>query len=320
MPVKTVLGVDISKRKFDVFLIATGKSLPGKFDNTLSGFKQLRKWLRSNKAKQVHACIEATGPYGDELCHFLYKEGHLVSLVNPLRVKRHGESDLMRNKTDESCARLIADFCLKKKTSLWEPPSKEVAYLQSLTRRIDSLENMRQMESNRLESAPKQVSASIKRIITMIDKEIKELEELIKRHFDDHPDLKHKKDLLESIPGIGEKTAKMLLSEIQFERFESARQVAAQAGITPFRRQSGTTVDKTSVSKIGNKRIRRALYLPAMTAARHNEIVKEFNERLKRNGKSGKQRVCASIRKLLHIAFGVIKNDRPFDPNIGQFA
>ena len=317
---KTVLGIDISKLTFDVFLMSGSKAQSGKFDNSVSGFKKLKKWLLSNKAEQVHACMEATGIYGDKLCYFLHKEGHLVSVVNPYRVKCHGESDLRRNKTDKADAKLIADFCLTKKTSLWEPPSEEVLYLQSLTRRIDSLEKMRQMESNRLEAAPKQVKTSIGRIIATIDEEIKELEELIKQHFEDHPDLKHKKDLLESIPGIGEKTAQLLLSEIQFERFDSARQVAAQAGITPYREQSGTTLDRTRVSKIGNRRIRRALYFPAIVATKHNPTIIDFAARLNQNGKTNKQIVCAAIRKLLHIAFGVIKNNRPFDPNIGQFA
>jgi transposase len=317
---KTVLGIDVSKQSFDVFLMSGSKTQSGKFNNSSAGFKQLRKWLRSNKINQVHACLEATGRYGDKLCHFLHKEGHLVSVVNPLRIKRHRESDLIRNKTDPVDARLIADFCMNKKTSLWAPPSEEVQYLQSLTRRIENLEKMRRMESNRLEAAPEQVRTSVERIIATIDEEIQELEKLIKQHFDDHPDLKHKKDLLESIPGIGEKTAQLLLSEIQFERFNSAKQVAAQAGITPYREQSGTTVDRTRISRIGNSRIRRALYFPAMTATKYNTVIKLFTERLKLNGKTNKQIVCAAIRKLLHIAFGVIKNNRPFDPNIAQFA
>lgn len=320
MSEKAVLGIDVSKSTFDVFLVNGEEALAGEFANSAAGYKQLKKWLKSRKVRQVHACMEATGKYGEKLCHFLHKEGHLVSVVNPVRVKRHGESDLRRNKTDKADARLIADFCLKKKVGLWEPPSEEVLYLQSLTRRIDSLEKMRRMESNRLETAPGQIKGSIERIISSIDEEIKELEQLIKKHFDDHPDLKHKKDLLESIPGIGEKTAQLLISEIRFESFESARQVAAQAGVTPFREQSGTTLNKTRLSKIGNPRIRNALYFPAMTATRHNETIRLFAERLRRNGLKPKQIVCAAIRKLLHIAFGVIKNNRPFDPNFGQFA
>ncbi|MCO6510034.1 MAG: IS110 family transposase [Aridibacter famidurans] len=320
MAEKAVLGIDISKATFDVFLKAGDESHAGQFDNSVAGFKQLKKWLRTRKAGRVHACMEATGAYGVKLCNFLYDEGHEVSVVNPLRVKRYGESDLRRNRTDNTDARLIADFCLNMKTSLWEPPSEEVLCLQSLTRRIESLQKMRLMESNRMDTAPEQVKGSIARIISSIDREIKEVEKLIKKHFDDHPDLRHKKDLLESIPGIGEKSARLLLSEILFERFESAKQVAAQAGLTPSREQSGTTLDKTRISKIGNPRIRRALLFPAMAAIKHNAVVSSFAARLERNGLTPMQVVCASKRKLLHIAFGVIKNDRPFDPNFAQVA
>ena len=320
MTQKAVLGIDISKSAFDVCLVVGDEAQAGKFDNSATGYKQLKKWLKSRKVRQVHACLEATGPYTEKLCYFLHKEGHLVSVVNPLRVKRHGESDLRRNKTDKTDARLIADFCLKKKTGLWEPPSEEVLYLQSLTRRIDSLEKMRRMEMNRLEAAPDLVRSSIERMISSFDEEIKELEGQIRKHFDDHPDLKHKKDLLESIPGIGEKTAQLLLSEIRFESYESARQVAAQAGVTPFREQSGKTLNKTRLSRIGNPRLRNALYFPAMTATRYNETIRLFAERLRSNGLKPKQIVCAAIRKLLHIAFGVIKNNRPYDPNFEQFA
>lgn len=320
MSVRSVLGIDVSKKTLDVFLMSGSKAEAGKFVNSAKGFKQLIKWLQSYGIKQVHACMEATGSYGKKLCYFLHESGHLVSVVNPLRVKRYGQSDLRRNRTDKSDAKLIADFCLTKKTSLWEPPSAEVQALQALTRRIESLEKMRQMESNRLEAAPKQVRTSIKRIIANFDKEIKQIEKLIKKHFDDHPDLKHKKELLESIKGIGDKTAKLLLSEIQFERFDSARQVAAQAGVTPSREQSGTSVNKTKLSKIGNHRLRRALYFPAVSAIQHNQIIKPFAKRLEQNGKANMQIICAAKRKLLHIAFGVIKNNRPFDPNMAQFA
>lgn len=320
MTEKAVLGIDISKSTFDVFLKSGDESQTGRFDNTATGYKQLKKWLKSRKAGRVHACMEATGPYGVKLCHFLHDEGHEVSVVNPLRIKRYGESDLRRNKTDKTDARLIADFCMNKKTAPWEPPSEEVLYLQSLTRRIESLEKMRRMETNRLETAPDPVKGSIERIIASIDQEIKEVEKLIKKHFNDHPDLRHRKDLLESIPGIGEKSSRVLLSELFFDRFESPRQVAAQAGLNPSREQSGTTLNKTKLSKVGNPRIRNVLLMPAMTAIKYNAVVRSFAKRLKRNGLTDMQIVCAAERKLLHIAFGVIKNDRPFDPNFAQAA
>lgn len=311
-----MLGIDVSKRKLDVALMINQKILTKRFDNSLKGFKLLQGWLLSLHLKEVRVCLEATGVYGEKVTDFLYEKGHQVSVVNPLRIKKYAESKLERNKTDKADARIIADFCRTQDPKLWVPPSEEVKHLQSLTRRIEALEQMSVMEKNRLDSAPKQVHSSIKRIIKSLEKEIDEVKKLIKKHFDNHPGLKEQKDLLETIPGIGEKTANMLLSEFEFARYDKARQIAAQAGVTPKRRQSGTSLNTTNLSRLGNSRVRKALFLPAMVAKQHNKIVKEFAKRLEKNGKSKMQIICASMRKLLHIAFGVLKHKRPFDPNL----
>ena len=121
---------------------------------------------------------------------------------------------------------------------------------------------------------------------------------------------------MQTIPGIGARTANLLLSEVEFDRYDSARAIAAQAGVTPRKKQSGTSLKQTSLSKLGNARIRRALYFPAIVARQHNEIVKEFAKRLKKNGKTPMQIVCAAMRKLLHIAFGVLKHKRAFDASL----
>jgi len=172
------------------------------------------------------------------------------------------------------------------------------------------------MERNRFDVSPQQTQASIKRMMTTFEQEIKELEKQIKEHLGNHPDLKEQSELLQTIPGIGEKTANLLLSEVEFECYDSARQVAAQAGLTPKKSQSGTSLNSTNLSKLGNRRIRKGLYFPAIVAAQYNEIVKEFARRLAENGKTSMQIICASMRKLLHIAFGVLKNKCPFDANL----
>ena len=183
-------------------------------------------------------------------------------------------------------------------------------------RRIETLEEMRQAEENRLSCASVKVCPSIKRMIGLLEDEIRELEQQIKQHIDNHPDLTEQSKLLQSIPGIGERTANLLLSEIEFERYNSARQIAAQAGVTPRKRQSGTSLKQTALSKPGNARLRKSLYFPAIVARRHNEIVKEFANRLKKRGKTPMQIVCAAMRKLLHIAFGVLKHKQPFDSSL----
>jgi transposase len=211
---------------------------------------------------------------------------------------------------------LIASFCQTQNPSEWIPPSAEVRHLQALMRRIETLEEMRQSEENRLANAPREVQSSIKRMISLLKEEIRELEEQIKEHIDNHPDLKEQSELLQTIPGIGERTANLLLSEIEFERYNSARAIAAQAGVTPRKRQSGTSLKQTSLSKLGNARLRKSLYFPAIVAKQYNEIVKEFAARLKKRGKAPMQIVCAAMRKLLHIAFGVLKHKRPFDSSL----
>lgn len=313
---KIVLGIDVAKLKLDVALLIEQKVLIKQFDNSSAGFKLLQAWLTSLHLTEVHACLEATGTYGDGIAHFLFEQGHRVSVVNPVRIKGYAKSKLQRNKTDKADARLIADFCLTQEPAGWFPPSVEVQHLQALTRRIEVLEEMLRMEQNRFDVSPKQTRASIKRIIKTFEQEIKQLQAQIKAHIDNHPHLKEQSELLQTIPGIGERTAHLLLSEVEFERYSSARQVAAQAGVTPRKAQSGTSLNSTNLSKLGNRRIRKGLYFPAIVAARHNEIVKEFAKRLEKNGKTSMQVVCASMRKLLHIAFGVLKNKSPFDSNL----
>lgn len=312
---KTVLGIDVAKSKLDVALMLNDRALMKKFDNNIKGFKLLQGWLTSLKIDQVHACLEATGTYGDAIAEFLYERGHRVSVVNPLRIKSFAKSDLQRNKTDQADARTIAAFCLAKDPDDWHPLPPEIKQLQALTRRIEALERMLLVETNRLEVASEATRLSIGRMIENLKKEIEIVQRLIKDHIDNHPDLKQQSDLLQTIPGIGEKTARLLLGEIEFRSFTSARALAAHAGVTPRQFQSGTSLNWTRLSKLGSGRIRKALYFPAVSAIRYNAVVKNFARRLSENGKAPMQIVCAAMRKLLHIAFGVIKNNRPFDPN-----
>ena len=313
---EAILGIDVAKKKLDVALIFDGRTLIHKFDNSLKGFKLLQGWLLSLHIERVHACMESTGVYGEALAGFLYEKNHRVSVVNPLRIKSYAKVDLHRNKTDPADARIIADFCLVKDPEDWHPMPAEVKHLQALTRRIEALEQMVIAERNRLEAAPREVRPSIKRIIRILETEIKNLHRLIKEHIDNHPDMKQQNDLLLTIPGIGQKTSQLLLGEVEFRRFTSARAVAAQAGLTPRKDQSGTSLNRTRLSKVGNGRIRKALYLPALVAVQHNQTIKQFASRLSQMGKTPMQVIGAAMRKLLHIAFGVIKNNRPFDPNL----
>jgi transposase len=305
-----------SKKTLDAALIFNGKTLSKQFKNSVEGFQLLTAWLKSLKIEKAHACLEATGSYSEAVALFLHEQGHRVSIVNPLRIKGYAGANLQRNKTDRLDARLIASFCQTQEPSEWIPPSAQIRHLCALVRRVEVLEEMLQSEENRLANAILEVQPSIERVIILLKEEIRELEEQIKQHIDNHPDLKEQSELLQTIPGIGQRTANLLLSEIEFNRFGSARSIAAQAGVTPRCRQSGTSLKQTALSKLGNARLRKALYFPAIVARQHNEIIKEFAKRLKKRGKTPMQIVCAAMRKLLHIAFGVLKHKRPFDSSL----
>ena len=313
---KTILGIDVAKQKLDAALIFKSKTLTKQFDNSPQGFNLLNAWLKALHCENVHVCLEATGSYGDGVANFLHEHGYFVSVVNPFRIKGYATAKSQRNKTDKADARLIADFCLTQNPEQWLPLSPQVVELQALTRRIEVLEEMLQMEKNRLDVSPPKTKPSVKRIIKMLEKEIESLKTSIKEHINRHPDLKEQDQLLQTIPGIGIRTSQLLLAEIDFSRYATARQIAAYAGVSPKKRESGSSLKQTHLSKQGNGRIRKGLYFPAIVATRFNTIINEFANRLKKNGKTSMQIVCASMRKLLHIAFGVLKHKTPIDPNL----
>lgn len=313
------LGIDIAKATFQVALLRDGKLRHHSFANNPQGFAQLQAWLNKLGLNHTHACMEATASYGEALAEFLYQAGHTVSVVNPARIKGFAQSELARNKTDKLDATLIARFCQQKQPEVWSPPPVEIKQLQGLVRRLEAVGEMRQRELNRLEAASNQalVRESLEKVINALDEEIARLRQLIKEHIDQHPRLRQERDLLLSIPGIGETTAAWLLSEVQVTAYQSARAVAAHAGLTPRHHQSGASVaGPTRLSKTGNRRLRRAMYLPAVVAKRYNPIIREFCERLQQRGKRPMEIIGAAMRKLLHIVYGVLKSGKAFDPSL----
>lgn len=321
----SIIGIDISKKKFDLCLLRDNGKLKHKvFPNTPSGFLQLSAWLEKQKVEQVHACMEATGTYGEALCLYLFDAGHRVSIINPAVIKAYAQSRLSRTKTDKVDATLIAQFCLEREPPAWTPLPKEVRDLQALVRRLESLLEMHQMEVNRLEAGTtaEQVRDSLIEHITFLDEEIKRTEALIRTHIDQHPTLREQRELLVSVPGIGETTAAKLLAELlDVKLYKSARQLAAFAGLAPRLHESGSSIKrKARLSKTGAPRLRKALYFPAIAAIKYNPYVKDLSQRLKQRGKCPMQIIGAAMRKLIHLAYGVLKSGKPFDPSLVKTA
>lgn len=314
-----VLGIDVGKQKLSCATLLNGKYKTKTIPNTTAGFEKLWHWLDRFESLPAHVCLEATGSYGEDIATFLHDRGLTVSVVNPTRVKGFAQSEGLRTKTDKVDARLIASFCESKREKLqvWKPAPKARRDLRDLTRRLEALKQMRIQEENRLEgNLSDLVVSNLKQHIHFLEKQITELETQIDDHIDRHPDLRQQCDLLKSIPGIAETTSANLISELSFDQFASARQVAAYTGLTPSERQSGTSVKgRPRLSKIGSNRLRKVLYMPAMSAMRCNSVIAQFVARLKQRGKAGKVIIAAVMRKLIHMAYGILKSGQPFDPN-----
>ena len=315
------VGVDVSKAKLDVALLAAnGKFRSKVFANDLAGFKSLLHWLSAHLSEGhdgVHVCMEATGSYHEALALFLHDQHLAVSVVNPLLVKRFAEINRQRNKTDDGDAKCLARYCEMHRPELWEAPTPGVRALQALVARLDTLQQMRQAECNRLDVAHPSVSASIQSLISGLDAQIKQVRQQIGQTVDDDPDLKRRRDLLQTIPGLGDKTIPQLLAYIgRPERFKSVKALTAYASLAPLIRQSGTSLNKTrGTHPMGHKMLKRALYFPAMVAGKHNPLVAAFWAKLKAQNKPGKVIVEACMHKLLAIAYGVLRSGQPFNAN-----
>lgn len=313
------VGVDVSKGGLDVVLLKAEKRESQHFTNTAVGFGKLNGWLkRRGQVSTIHVCLEATGHYSDGVAAFLVEQGYRVSVVNPARIKAYGASQLSRNKTDQLDAALIADFCRTQQPPSWTAPPPELRQLQALVRHLEDLTTTCQQARNRLDNPAQDapVTTHLQAQITLLEAQIKDTKRAIADHLDNHPTLKAQKDLLITIPGLGELTIGKLLAECRDLPSFRARQLVAFAGLNPRHHVSGSSVfKKPTISRTGSASLRTALYMPAVVAMRHNPILHAFADRLRARGVPPKAIVVAVMRKLLHLVVGVLKSGLPFDPN-----
>jgi transposase len=313
-----VLGIDLAKLTFDATLLtATGAQSYHSFPNTPDGFAQLDAWLAQHGVTQVHACMEATNVYWEALATWLHAHGHIVSVVNPARIKGYAQATMQRNKTDKLDSAVIAAFCARHKPDAWQPLSEAQRRLRALVRHREDLLQTQLQQQNRLrDTSDSLVVASLKAVLETLASQLEAVERAIKEHVQAHAELRDNLALLTTIVGIGTVTAVKLLAEFaEVEQYESAKAAAADAGLTPSEYASGTSVRrKARLSKMGKAGIRAALYWPAITAMRRCPGCKAYAERLAARGKAKKVIIGAVMRKLVHIIYGVLKHRTPYDP------
>lgn len=304
-------GLDISKDVFDVY---DNNGTYYQFKNSISGFKKLVKLLDTNAV----CVMEATGYYHVRLAYYLLEHNFKVSVVNPLKIKRYIQMELSKIKTDKSDAKMIQFYGKERKPKLWFGKSKTQQESLQLSRLLSLYGKQSTQFKNKLHGEAvlgepsKAVVRSLKRQLKTLQKEIKtlelKLEQNVKSEYEDSL------TLLKSIPGIGNKTALMLLVFTDgFHRFESSKELCSYAGITPIIRESGSSIKgRPRMSKMGNPKLRNLLFMCSFNACKYNKACKALFDRIVAKGKSKKLALIAVCNKLLKQAFSIIKNRVPY--------
>ena len=290
------------------------------FPNTVPGVKRLVVWLLKRYSPQeTQVVAEPTSTYHQHLIVALASSGIAFTLVNPASAAYYARSQMRRSKTDKIDARMLARMGGRENLSPTPPPVQWREGLKALLRHRDRLRGEAGAWHSRLGAAnkspwiTKEELASIRgmqrRALSEAAKTEAKLWELMKAH----PGLMEQVRLLKTVKGVGDQTALAVTLELPLvEQTRSAKAWGAFAGLAPSIQQSGKS-EYSLLSRTGSARIRKALYMPALVAIKHNPAIKVFAERLKANGKSNMVVIAAVMHKLLRICFGVLKSGRPFD-------
>jgi transposase len=316
-----VAGIDVAHKTLGVVLSVGEKAGKAQeFANTASGHQALVKALRAARVERV--CLEATGSYHLDLALTLDAAGLAPMVVNPRAAKRFAEALLTRTKTDAVDAAVLAQFAQRMPFEPWQRPDDQALALRACARRLEALNRAKTEAKNQLhaltqtQTTPQVVLADVRLTITQCEVQIKDLRTWAAGLIQADTHLKEIFELLVSVKGIATASAIQLMGELLVLPADMrAKQWVALAGLDPRQNISGTSVHKKPrLSKAGNRYLRLALYMPALSAARHDRYVNGYYRHLIADrGLKKIQAVCAVMRKLLHAIHGMLKSRQPFD-------
>jgi transposase len=323
-----VIGIDVSKEKLDCAWLRDVEALKIKnkvISNHAKGFEALCQWSERQTGANLSETLfvmEATGIYHEALAYHLHQRGARVAVLNPAWVRDYARSLGIRSKNDKKDAMVLARYGATQSISLWKPEPEEVRELKALISRLDAVERDIRREENRKEKAQcaqtsNIVMNSIDSILGSLRQEKQRLDKEIDDHINRHPTLKKDKQLLKSIPGVGDVVARCMMSVYRSRHFTKAGSMAAFFGLVPVDHESGTSVrGRPHLSKAGSSMMRAKLYMPAVVAAHHNPDAMALYQRLLGKGKSKMTAIGAVMRKLVHICFGVLKHQQAYVPQV----
>lgn len=310
---RNCIGIDVAKPFFDSHVLASGHNR--RFPNEMQGIQACLKLCQDVQPELI--VMEATGGYESLLAGTLQAEGWPVAVVNPRRIRDFARAVGQMAKTDKLDARIIAQYG----ATLEPVPTRQIdnnsRKLKALVMRRQQLVDMHTAERNRTEHAiDREIKHSITAIVKIIEKHIEKIDQQIKDHIDNQPQLRQRAEYLKSIPGIGDTTAHLLVTELPELGCFNRRQIAALVGVAPINRDSGMFRGKRMTGG-GRRHIRSRLFMPTLVAVRHNPILKRYYQRLiEKEGKCKMVALVAAMRKLLCIMNTMLKNNQYWQPNL----
>ena len=313
------VGIDVSKTHLDVAIRWQDRRwMHQQFAYTTLGQQQILDWLEAQAVMGSWVCLEATGRYSLPIATLLHRAGYRICLEAPYRTKHFAKSLMTRQKTDKVDAQLLAQYVAVMTPREWSPPTLSFQNVQDLKRLLDGLNEDRTRVINRLEGLRLASPARqhLEQQLGQLEQRIQQVKQELAEAMDDDDHFRQSLSLLTSIKGIGKTSAQQLLAEIaDWSAFGSADDLVSFAGLSPQHFQSGQNKGYSRLSKRGNANIRKTLYFPALSAMQHNPHLKVFAQRLKTYGKAKMQVVVAVMRKLLVLAYAIIKSGKPYDPH-----
>lgn len=321
-PVCVFVGIDVSARELTVAMgKGEGREPITRFANDRSGHKQLVQRLQQFKGR-VRVCLEASGHYSLDVCLALQPCAQIeLWVVNPRQARRHAESLNTRSKTDPVDARVLCSFAARMSGQPWVPPSAEALKLRGLARAMESLTQVLIQTKNRRHAAgaadglPRMVEKEFAQVQHYLERRLEHLGREAVRVIGRNAELLRRFRLLQTTPGVGELSAIRVLAELAaLPETLDARQWVAYSGLDPSQHESGSSVAAAPhISKLGNRHLRHALYMPALVAIQHESHLRGFYARLLAHGKAPMQAIIAVMRKLLHAFHAMIASDQPYD-------
>lgn len=310
------IGIDISKLNYTVCIKKGDSVRVAEFQNNPDGHQKMLKWVKSNSKDEERVFVmEATSTYHIDCALYLYSKGEKVAIVNPRFVHNFRKAMGNENKTDITDAQLIAHYGEVKKPKLWTPPSQSIAKLKELVQRREDILKMIRQEKNRMEalSQSSPVKKSIRKILKTLQEEFDRIEKEINDVIQQDPEIRKSAELLKSIPGIGDVVSSVILASVgDIKLFGSKHSLQSFWGVNSAVVKSGTSINKSRMSKNGSALVRKHLFMSALVASSHCRIFSEYKESLVKKGKPKKQAICAVMRKLAGIIYAVLLYQTPF--------